>query len=114
MTKAPDELLALRIGETTVGENLRRAVESGRLTEANNGALLVAKDSKREVNWLYVTHGPPLGCGFLMDFMFQHAYAQSAVPDGCSACYKVKVVPRTLRELVAAWEIGKRIHYRSK
>jgi hypothetical protein len=114
MTKAPDELLALRIGATSVGENLRRAVESGRLTEADDGTLQVAKDPKQEISWMYVDYGPPLGCGFLIDFMFQHAYTQSAVPDGCSACYKVKVVPRTLRELVAAWEIGKRIHYRSK
>jgi hypothetical protein len=36
------------------------------------------------------------------------------VPHGCRACYKVKVAPRTLRELVAAWQIGQRIECRSK
>ncbi len=46
--------------------------------------------------------------------MFHHAYAESAVPNGCSGCYKVKVVLRTLRELVAAWEIGKRTPCKSK
>ena len=114
MTKAPEELLNLRIGATNVGENLRRSIESGRLIENDDGTLQIAKDPKQEVNWMYVSNGPPLGCGFLMYFMFHHAYAESAVPDGCSACYKVKVVPRTLRELVAAWEIGKRVQCRSK
>ena len=49
-----------------------------------------------------------------MYFMFRHAYDEGAAPHGCSACYKVKVVLRTLRQLVAAWEIAKRMEYRSK
>jgi hypothetical protein len=114
MTKAAEELLALRIGSATVGENLHRAIESGHLVENEDGTLELAGDPKQTVNWIYVSHGPPLGCGFLMSFMFHHAYAESAVPNGCSSCYKVKVVPRTLRELVAAWEIGKRIECKSK
>ena len=61
-----------------------------------------------------VPNGPPLGCVFLMNFVFRNAYGRSAVPHGCRECYKVKVVPRTLRELVAAWQIAKRIECRSK
>jgi hypothetical protein len=61
-----------------------------------------------------VDNGPPLGCGFLMHFMFHRAYAEAAVPHGCHACYKVKVVLKTLRELVAAWQLGERIQCRSK
>src|SRR5665647_1902980 len=49
-----------------------------------------------------------------MHFLFFQIYARSALPQGCSACYKVKVVLRTLRELVAAWGIAKRIECRSK
>jgi hypothetical protein len=49
-----------------------------------------------------------------MNVLFRQAYARSAVPFGCSACYKVKVSLRTLRELVAAWGIGKRIACESK
>ena len=114
MTKTPEELLALRIGATSVGENLHRAIESGRLIENEDGTLQLADNPKQNVDWVYVSHGPPLDCGFLMGFMFRHAYAEAAVPDGCSACYKVKVVLRTLRELVAAWELAKGIQCLSK
>ena len=114
MTKAPEQLLDLRVGATSVGENLRRSIASGRLIEKEHGALELARDPKQGVSWMHVNNGPPLGCGFLMDFMFHYAYAESAVPYGCSACYKVKVVTRTLRELVAAWQIAKGIQCRSK
>jgi hypothetical protein len=114
MTKAREELLALPIGPATVGQNLRRAIESGRLAESADGTLRLTDDPKQNVNWVYVDNGPPLGCGFLMYFMFRHAYGEAAVPHGCRACYKVKAVLRTLRELVAAWEIAKGIRCRSK
>lgn len=114
MTKSPQELLALPIGRATVDQNLRRAIESGRLAENADGMLALTDDPKESRNWVYVNNGPPLGCGFLMYFMFKHAYAESAVPHGCRACYKVKAVLRTLRELVAAWEIAKGIQCRSK
>jgi hypothetical protein len=114
MIKTPDELLALRFGEASVAENLRRAVEAGRLVENDRGLLESPGDPKRDLNWIFVDHGPGLGCGFLMGFAFNHAYAESAVPSGCSACYKVKVLPKTLRQLVAAWEIAKKIQCRSK
>jgi hypothetical protein len=114
MNKTPDKLLALKIGETSVAENLRRSIESGRLVEDENGTLTLPGEPKRNDNWVYVTRGPALGCRFLMDFMFHHAYAEAAVPSGCSGCYKVKVVTRTLRELAAAWEIAKRVNCSSK
>lgn len=114
MAKTAEELFALRIGPATVRENLQRAIASGRLIENADGTLQVGGDPKQNLAWVYVSNGPPLGCGFLMSFMFHHAYAESAVPHGCSACYKVKVVPRTLRQLVAAWEVAKRIECRSK
>lgn len=113
MSKTPEELLAIRIGNSTVGDNLKRAVESGALTEDIDGRLAVTPQLG-EYNWAVVQHGPPLQCGFLMYFLFFQAYAQKAVPHGCSACYKVKVAPRTLRELVAAWGIAKGIACHSK
>lgn len=114
MTKKPEELLALRIGETTVAENIRRAVEAGELIEDADGGLRSAVPRPANKNWARVNKGLNLECDFLMHFLFLRAYAKSAVPLGCSACYKVKVVPRTLRELVAAWGIAKRIECRSK
>ena len=114
MTAASEKLLAMRMGQAPVGENIRRAIESGELVENDDGTLALASPPAPSATWVYVDNGPPLGCGFLMDFMFHHAYAEAAVPHGCRACYKVKVVPRTLRELVAAWQLGERIQCRSK
>jgi asparagine synthase (glutamine-hydrolysing) len=49
MTKAREELLALPIGRATVGQNLRRAIESGRLAE---GAVLnEQKKGYQAVDW---------------------------------------------------------------
>ena len=110
----PDKRLTLRVGQASAGENLRRAIETGDVVETADGKLHLAGERKASSTWVYVDHGPSLGCSFLMYFMFDHVYAHSAVPHGCSACYKVKVVLRTLRELVAAWQIGKKIQCRSK
>ena len=87
MTKEPEELLGLRIGATNVGENLRRSIASGRLIENEDGTLEIASNAKQEVNWMFVSNGPPLGCGFLMGFMFHHAYASESrgAVTGCSA-----------------------------
>jgi hypothetical protein len=113
VAKTPEQLLALRIGGATVAENLQRAVESGQVIRHEDGTFELPAQPRAD-NWKTVDYGPPLGCKFLIRFLFRQAYAESAVPLGCSACYKVKVVPRTLRELVAAWEIGKRIECQSK
>jgi hypothetical protein len=114
MKNIPQNQLDLRVGKNTVEENLRRAIEMGRVVEKENGTLGLPGGLKSNLNWMFVAHGPSLHCNFLMDFMFDQAYAQSAMPLGCSSCYKVKVVLRTLRELVAGWELGKRINCRSK
>lgn len=113
MAKSPEELLAVRVGGATVGENLKRAIENGEAIEDEDGFLSPA-ENPQNINWAVVPNGPPLGCSFLIHFLFPAAYAQSAVPHGCHECYKVKVALRTVRELVAAWGIGKRIECVSK
>jgi hypothetical protein len=114
MTKSPEELMAMPFGGASVAENLRHAVATGAVIENEDGTVRLSDAQSNVDNWIFVNKGPPLGCDFLMYFLFQQVYAKSAVPQGCGACYKVKVVPRTLRELVAAWEIGKRVECRSK
>jgi len=113
MTATPDKLLALRVGTTTAGDNLKRAIEAGDVVETAEGRLQIGERGPSSI-WVYVDHGPSLGCDFLMHFMFDHVYGHAAVPHGCSGCYKVKVGLRTLRELVAAWQIAKGIQCRSK
>ncbi|MFZ0694277.1 MAG: hypothetical protein WAN51_09030 [Alphaproteobacteria bacterium] len=115
MSKTPEELLAMQFGGATVADNLKRAIESGELIEHDDGTLELPPHPKNQAaNWMRVPNGPPLGCEFLMQVAFFKAYAKSAVPCGCRNCYKVKVAPRTLRELVAAWQVAKSIECRSK
>lgn len=123
MTKTAEELLALRFGGASVAENIDRAIESGEVIRNEDGTFersaatdeIADENSDKTIGyWKFISHGPLLGCDFLLRFLFFHAYAESAVPYGCRACYKVKVLPRTLRELVAAWNIAKDIECRSK
>jgi hypothetical protein len=109
-----DELLALKFGGHTVSENIQRAIDAGDLVRKADGHLRLARASEPVADWARVAHGPNLDCKFKFKFLFEQVYAKSAVPYGCSACYKVKIVPRTLRQLVAAWGIGKKIKCRSK
>jgi len=108
-----EELLGLKFGGGTVAENIQHAVDEGHLVQEADGGLRLAADAPI-ANWARVNHGPALDCKFKAQFLFKYVYAKSAVPQGCSACYKVKIVPRTLRELIAAWGIGKKIACRSK
>ena len=108
-----EALLAVKIGGASVAENLRRATARGEIIEHADGTLEVA-EAEAPGAWMRISHGPPLGCDFLMRFAFRHAYAEGAAPYGCRACFKVKVVLSTVRELVAAWQIGKRIACTSK
>jgi hypothetical protein len=111
MTMSPDEILAFKVGGATLGENLRRAIESGAVTEREDGTLELPKPP---ANDLWLISGKMPGCGFLNGLMFRHAYGQAAVPKGCEGCYKVKVLPRTLRELVALFEIAQTLECTSK
>jgi hypothetical protein len=113
MSKSPEELLSLRIGGATVAENLQAAIKSGKLIEHDDGTFDLPKKPQTD-NWIFVRNAPPLPCDFRIRFLFDRAYAQGAVPYECHACYKVKVLPRTLRELVAAWQVAKHIECLSK
>jgi hypothetical protein len=106
--------LMARYGAATAEDNLRAALAAGRLVERPDGKLTLPRAPGRVSRWVFVPNRPYLRCGFLTKVVFEAAYAKTAVPDGCSACYKVKVSARTLRELVAAWEIAKAIDCLSK
>lgn len=113
MSKSPEELLSLQIGGATVSENIQAAIKLGKLIEHDDGTFDLPKKPQAN-NWIFVRNGPALRCDFPLDFLFDQVYARSAVPYGCRACYKVKVVPRTLRELVALWQVAKQIECLSK
>lgn len=112
MTKQSDLLAAL--GDATLAENIRRAVEAGDLIEHDDGSFELPRRPSNKTSWVFVAHGPPPRCAFLKGFLFFQVYGGSTVPYGCRDCYKVHVTPRTLRELVAAWQVGKDIECSSK
>jgi len=108
-----DELLARHFGGRTVQENLQAALAAGRLVESADGMLSLPR-GRGGSRWIFVPNRPYLPCGFLTKVMFEAAYSESAVPHGCSACYKIKVRAATLRELVAAWQVAKSVDCLSK
>lgn len=109
------DVLDLEIGGRAVGENLRRAVEAGQLIEHPDGTFgHPRRGSKREQLFLFVNFERAPDCPFLNRFMFGIVYAEAAVPQGCASCYKVKVMPRTLRQLVAVYELAKSFDCASK
>ncbi len=105
-----ESLLSLKIGRHSVKENLNQAIAEGRLLQQEDGALLLVENALDAVPrpWLFNNQEPPPGrdCGFLDGLLFKCAYNRSAVPYGCRNCYKVKVLPRTLRELVALVDVS--------
>lgn len=111
MSRSADEILALTVGGATIGDNLQRAIELGALLQREDGTLALPRASSGD---LWLISGNPPGCAFLNRLIFQQAYAQAAVPKSCEGCYKVKVLPRTLRELVALFEIAQKLDCPSK
>ncbi|MEO9131418.1 MAG: hypothetical protein ABI240_09435, partial [Sphingomonas sp.] len=109
-----DRLLTQRFGDGSVRENLQAAIDAGKLIEGEDGKLSLPRGRRGNSRWVFVPNRPYLPCGFLTKIMFEAAYAEAAVPHGCSACYKIKLKASTLRELVAAWQVAKSIDCLSK
>jgi hypothetical protein len=102
------------VGDRTIGENLERAVASGAVIRRADGQFELA-DSRRLGLFLWpLSPRRAVHCGFLNRFLFKHAYAESAVPLGCAACYKVKVVSRSLRQLMAVKDLAEALPYPTK
>jgi hypothetical protein len=114
MAEQDDRPLSIIVGGRAVGENLRRAVETGKVVRTDGGGFKLAQ-FPREGNELaldpYIGRDGDFGapCAFLNGFMFQYVYAEQAVPFGCQNCYKVKVVSDTMRQLMAVKEISESI-----
>jgi hypothetical protein len=93
--------LQFKIGIHTVQENLDRSVAEGHLIQHEDGTYALPEKEDGSSPWLHASSKKHLDCGFSMGFLFKHAYGKSAVPHGCKDCYKVVVLPRTLKQLMA-------------
>lgn len=97
----------------SLAENIQRALDRGAVDVAVDGSYTLPPSSPSG-RFLQVKAPRDLGCDFSKDFLFQYAYARTTVPFGCRSCYKVKVLPRTLRELVGLRDLLETLEYHSK
>ena len=112
--KKTDELLQFKAGKKTVEENLRRALESGRLKQTEDGHYYLPQEAEGVSPWIHVSKGPSLDCEFKMSFLFEYAYDKSVVPLGCKNCYKVSVTPKSLSQLMALKSVQEKMGRKAK
>lgn len=103
---SPDDgrILSIEVGGKTVAAHLEAAIAAGHVVERPDGKFELARMSEES----YIGNDYEVGrpCLFLNRFMFAHVYGQRAVPIGCRNCYKVKVLPKTLRQMTAVKAIA--------
>ncbi|MBF0393446.1 MAG: hypothetical protein HQL38_12275 [Alphaproteobacteria bacterium] len=105
-----DAIRGSKVGGQDIGANLDRALAEGRLVRHPDGMLgLRAPPRASRSTTLMVRNAPAMDCWFREDVMFECAYRRAVVPHACRACHKVKVVPRSLRELVALRDVARRL-----
>jgi hypothetical protein len=119
MAEEGDHQLSTVVGGKSVGENLERAIASGKVIRGKGGELELARLPKGGDELAldpYITRYGDFAapCAFLNRFMFQYVYAEKAVPFGCRDCYKVKVVSDTMRQLMAVKEISESVSCTAK
>lgn len=108
------DVLSLKLGESTIGDNLLIARERGDIIQHEDGTWSLLKSPLSMNNWVFGTKPPPFPCGKLMGFLFNQAYNKSTVPAGCRDCYKVQVRPVTLDQLMATQHLAHALPYAYK
>lgn len=108
-----DDVLRVRIGRFTVAEHLARAVAAGHLIAHDDGTWEVSRKTRTtEADiWIRGEAPNPFPCDPLFFFLFGLAYGKSCVPQGCRSCFKVKIAPANLRQLVAVRDVAKETGY---
>jgi len=98
----------------SVAESLSEAVSAGSLRPQDAGTWLRPHGEATPSDWIREKRDASRNCRFYMGVMFNHVYRKRQVPAGCASCFKVKVVPRTLQELVALRDVGHALPYTYK
>lgn len=114
LSTVPTDFLSLKLGESTVGENLLIARERGDIIQHEDGSWSLARPPLSANNWIFGTTPTPFPCGRLMGFLFNQAYNKAAVPVGCRDCYKVQVRPATLDQLMVTQRLAHALPYAYK
>ena len=100
-----DGILDRIVDGRTVRASLAAAEADRRVTPCDGGGRWRIAKPPRPSSWVKLFRDASRHCRLQM-VLFDYVYRGKRVPAGCESCYKVKVVPRTLRELVAVNGIG--------
>ena len=114
LSTVPTDFLSLKLGESTIEENLLKAKERGDIALHEDGTWSLSRSPLSVNNWVFGTTPTPFPCGKLMGFLFNQAYNKAAVPIGCRNCYKVQVRPVTLDQLMATQRVAHALPYAYK
>lgn len=114
MATTSTNFLNLKLGKSTIGENLLIARERGDVILHEDGTWELSRPARLAENWVFGPNRTPFPCGKLLGFLFRQAYAQAAVPVGCRHCFKVQVHPTSLEQLIATQKIAHDLPYAYK
>jgi hypothetical protein len=106
------DVLDHTVAGRSVRESWALAEAALSLLPAGEGRWTLAPDPSPS-NWVKVHRDASRNCKFQL-LLFDYVYQKQAVPAACETCFKVKVVPRSLRELFAIYEAGGALPYTYK
>lgn len=107
------EVFDQTVAGRTIGASWAAAEAAGHLIAIGQERRWSVPPTRRPSAWIKVIRDRKRPCKFQM-VMFEHVYQRQRVPAGCEMCFKVKVVPRTLRQLMAVHETGGQLPYTYK
>jgi hypothetical protein len=107
------EVFERTVAGRTIGASWAAAEAAGQLIAIGEEGRWSVPPPPSPSAWIKVIRDRKRPCRFQM-VMFEHVYQRQRVPAGCEMCFKVKVVPRTLRQLMAVREAGERLPYTYK
>ena len=88
------------------------AEAAGSLIQIGRGQWALPQPA-RVSDWIKVLRDGNRNCRFQL-LLFEYIYRRQQVPAACEDCYKVKVVPRSLRQLMALYELGRLLPFTYK
>lgn len=107
-------LLTTPIAGWTVAEGLAAAVEAGVLREIDTTHWQMPAPPAETAVAIAEHRDADRHCRFKMQVIFKQIYREKFVPLGCATCFKVKVTPRSLRELMALRAVAHALPYTYK
>jgi hypothetical protein len=120
MADEASDVLDLELGGRTLGANLERAIARGYIVRRQDGRLALARsradadEVRRKGGFIGQRGTLNRACEFLNHFLFQHVYGKANIPYACRDCYKIRILTRTLRALMAMKAIAEATPYTTK